>query len=160
MYKDRAGAVCFLAASLEGRSFDRSFLRIEIGLYQKKTTKTLIQPGFHPPGDFVGIFYHIKVNHNEAGFKIEICPGNNQMKRRRAMTQLENRVVNYWAGRACDFGRVRERELHNELGRRWRAAILKQLPDRNNLKILDVGTGTGFFRSCCQKKATSLPVST
>ena len=72
------------------------------------------------------------------------------------MTQLENRVVNYWAGRACDFGRVRERELHNELGRRWRAAILKQLPDRNNLKILDVGTGTGFFSILLSKEGHEL----
>ena len=72
------------------------------------------------------------------------------------MTQLENRVVNYWAGRACDFGRVRERELHNELSRRWRAAILKQLPDRNNLKILDVGTGTGFFSILLSKEGHEL----
>lgn len=75
---------------------------------------------------------------------------------------LETRVVSYWTGRAESFGEIRKRELHNEIGRRWDAALteamevtcccghgdLKDLTDFSDLTgktVLDVGTGTGGF---------------
>lgn len=57
---------------------------------------------------------------------------------------IEERVKNYWARRAHDFGIVRKNELENQMSVRWRQEILRLLPEKT-LDILDVGTGTGFF---------------
>lgn len=59
--------------------------------------------------------------------------------------RLENRVRTYWTQRAHDFGAVRRQELHNDLSARWLAELERQLPQTKPLRILDVGTGTGYF---------------
>lgn len=59
--------------------------------------------------------------------------------------QMENRVRTYWTQRAHDVGAVRRQELHNELSVRWLAELEQQLPCEKPLRILDVGTGTGYF---------------
>lgn len=59
--------------------------------------------------------------------------------------QMENRVRTYWTQRAHDFGAVRQEELHNDLSARWLAELERQLPCEKPLRILDVGTGTGYF---------------
>ena len=51
----------------------------------------------------------------------------------------------YWQGRAKDFAELRSKELHCEKHALWQQEILKQLPKKNGLKILDVGCGAGFF---------------
>lgn len=60
------------------------------------------------------------------------------------MEELEKKVLNYWTVRAHDFSVVRRNEIHDEISTRWRAELLKHLPG-GGLRILDVGTGTGYF---------------
>ena len=61
------------------------------------------------------------------------------------MEDLEQRVVRYWTARSHDFGAVRKNELGSAMGRRWLEELEAHLPKNGELKILDVGTGTGFF---------------
>lgn len=59
--------------------------------------------------------------------------------------QMEQRVLHYWTKRSRDFGTVRKNELSGPMGERWLAEISHRLPQGKPLRILDVGTGTGFF---------------
>ena len=59
--------------------------------------------------------------------------------------ELEQRVKAYWTQRSHDFGTVRKNELENDMGKRWRQELEAHLPQGKHLRILDVGTGTGFF---------------
>ena len=61
------------------------------------------------------------------------------------MEALEERVRNYWTKRAVDFSTVRKNELQDDISNRWMEVIEQNLPKDKNLKILDVGTGTGYF---------------
>ena len=61
------------------------------------------------------------------------------------ISELEKRVQRYWTQRSHDFGTVRRNELEDEMGRKWLRELEKHLPENGKLKILDVGTGTGFF---------------
>ena len=56
------------------------------------------------------------------------------------ISELEKRVQRYWTQRSHDFGTVRRNELEDEMGRKW-----FQESENGKLKVLDVGTGTGFF---------------
>lgn len=66
-------------------------------------------------------------------------------RRRVKHLEIEQRVKNYWTKRSHDFGAVRKNELDNEMGNRWLREIEAHLPAGRQLRILDVGTGTGFF---------------
>lgn len=57
---------------------------------------------------------------------------------------LTRRIENYWDERSADFSRTRRLELDGVDGAAWRNIFKKNLPG-NKLKILDVGTGAGFF---------------
>ena len=61
------------------------------------------------------------------------------------ISAIEQRVRHYWTLRSHDFGAVRKNELDNDMGRRWLRELETLLPRRKGLRILDVGTGTGFF---------------
>lgn len=62
------------------------------------------------------------------------------------LNDLEKRIENYWDKRSTDFSRVRRIELAGENGRAWLSLIQRHLPSTTEpLKILDVGTGAGFF---------------
>lgn len=61
------------------------------------------------------------------------------------ISAMEQRVRRYWTLRSHDFGAVRKNELGNEMGQKWLHEIETLLPEKGNLRILDVGTGTGFF---------------
>ena len=61
----------------------------------------------------------------------------------------ENRI--YWTGRASGYSEVNRMELATEQRQKWRDClrdeIARQLPDRapEGLRVLEVGTGPGFF---------------
>lgn len=61
------------------------------------------------------------------------------------MTAIEERVEKYWTARAHDFGVVRKNELKNQISMAWLEELERHLPRKSGLRILDVGTGTGFF---------------
>ncbi|MGN1016857.1 MAG: class I SAM-dependent methyltransferase, partial [Faecousia sp.] len=50
-----------------------------------------------------------------------------------------------WTARAHDFGVIRKNELENQISERWLEELTRHLPRESGLRILDVGTGTGFF---------------
>ena len=59
------------------------------------------------------------------------------------METLNRRIENYWNERSENFSKSR-RELEGADGSAWRNIFKKNLP-KGKLKILDVGTGAGFF---------------
>lgn len=60
------------------------------------------------------------------------------------MDKAEKMVLDYWTVRAHDFGIVRRNEISDGVSERWGAELDALLPQRK-LRILDVGTGTGYF---------------
>ena len=67
-----------------------------------------------------------------------------QSRKGNDMEKIEKRVLDYWTVRAHDFGVVRRNEIHNKLSKRWSDELDRLLPE-GKLRILDVGTGTGYF---------------
>ena len=55
------------------------------------------------------------------------------------------RIQNYWTQRSHDFAQLRLKELNSVMAERWLREIAKHIPAGGQLRILDVGTGTGFF---------------
>ncbi len=60
------------------------------------------------------------------------------------MDELEKSVEAYWTQRAGDFNTVRLNELRDPISGRWLEEMGRYLPP-GELRILDVGTGTGYF---------------
>ena len=58
---------------------------------------------------------------------------------------LQESINKYWDKRSPEFSKVRRRELLSPDAERWRDFILNRLPNATNAKILDIGTGAGFF---------------
>ena len=58
---------------------------------------------------------------------------------------LVDRIENYWSKRSDDFFDLRIEELKSDKRQLWQDEIIANLPDKEHLKILDVGCGTGFF---------------
>ena len=67
------------------------------------------------------------------------------------MKNLNERIENYWDERSAAFGKVRRLELEGIDAEIWKKIITKKLPDHSPLKILDVGTGAGFFAALLAK---------
>ena len=61
------------------------------------------------------------------------------------MELIKHRVAHYWSHRAESFETQRLREYESEKRERWLAEFQKYLPQGRPLRVLDVGTGTGFF---------------
>lgn len=61
------------------------------------------------------------------------------------MERIKHRVTNYWSHRADAFEEQRLREYDSGKRERWLAEFDRYLPQGKQLRILDVGTGTGFF---------------
>ena len=58
---------------------------------------------------------------------------------------LVDRIENYWSKRSDDFFDLRIEELKSDKRQLWQDEIIANLPDKEHLKILDVGCGPGFF---------------
>ncbi len=58
---------------------------------------------------------------------------------------IEEDVLNYWTLRTPSFSKIRGNELMGDIGKGWHFALRSTLPFNKYRKILDVGTGTGFF---------------
>lgn len=56
-----------------------------------------------------------------------------------------HQIESYWDKRSADFNELRMQEMKSPNGQAWGRLILSQLPTSKTLRILDVGTGTGFF---------------
>jgi len=54
-------------------------------------------------------------------------------------------IQDYWTKRSDGFAKLRGEELRSEKYQRWELEIMSQLPQKDNLKILDIGCGVGFF---------------
>ena len=62
-----------------------------------------------------------------------------------SLQQIEARIEAYWDIRSNDFSAHRRQELSSKNAAAWRTLIEKHLPENLPLKILDIGTGAGFF---------------
>lgn len=61
------------------------------------------------------------------------------------METIKHRVTHYWSHRAESFEAQRLREYDSEKRARWLAEFFRYLPQGRKLRVLDIGTGTGFF---------------
>ncbi len=59
--------------------------------------------------------------------------------------QLLTEIKHYWTSRVDGYSKVNEQELLSGQGSVWLKQLTKHLPSRKTSKILDVGTGPGFF---------------
>ena len=66
------------------------------------------------------------------------------------MERLNRRIENYWDERSENFSKTRRLELDGVDGVAWRNLFKRNLP-AGRLKILDVGTGAGFFAAILSK---------
>ena len=71
------------------------------------------------------------------------------------MENINRRIENYWDARSEDFSRVRRIELESADFAAWNKIIAEHLP-AGTLKILDVGTGAGFFAVLLSKLGHSV----
>lgn len=56
-----------------------------------------------------------------------------------------SQIEHYWTGRAKGYSEVNQHELATGQDQVWLAELRRHFPQRENLKVLDVGTGPGFF---------------
>lgn len=78
------------------------------------------------------------------------------------MNHLNRRIERYWDERSEHLSKIRRLELDGADGLAWRTIFKKNLP-AGKLKILDVGTGAGFFAAILSKlghKVTGIDMST
>ncbi len=61
------------------------------------------------------------------------------------MELIKHRVAHYWSHRAEAFETQRLREYESAKRERWLREFGKYLPQGRPLRVLDIGTGTGFF---------------
>ena len=61
------------------------------------------------------------------------------------MELIKHRIAHYWAHRAEAFQTQRIREFEDEKHARWLAEFNHYIPHDRTLRVLDLGTGTGFF---------------
>ena len=59
--------------------------------------------------------------------------------------QLNAQIEAYWDERSRDFSKLRQKELSGPCAAAWQAYLQEKLLAAAPLKILDIGTGAGFF---------------
>ncbi len=57
----------------------------------------------------------------------------------------KERISNYWNKRSTSFAKLRQEEIESPTGELWIKELTRNIDSDKRLKILDVGTGTGFF---------------
>ena len=60
------------------------------------------------------------------------------------MNLLEE-IQNYWNHRYTGYSKVNENELEGTQRESWKQQLQRLLPANQNVKVLDIGTGPGFF---------------
>ena len=60
-------------------------------------------------------------------------------------TALHREIESYWDVRSKAFSKVRLRELAGPSGKAWKSLLEEKLPQGRILRVLDIGTGAGFF---------------
>ena len=60
------------------------------------------------------------------------------------MNLLEE-IQHYWNHRYSGYSKVNQKELEGIQRERWKEQFRRLLPKNQNLKVLDIGTGPGFF---------------
>ena len=61
------------------------------------------------------------------------------------MEPIKHRITHYWSHRAEAFQTQRIREFEDEKHERWLREFHRYIPQGRPLRVLDLGTGTGFF---------------
>ena len=63
------------------------------------------------------------------------------------MAELLNQIEEYWSTRVEGYSEVNEKEINGTQKENWLRVLEERFPDKAkaDLKILDVGTGPGFF---------------
>lgn len=59
--------------------------------------------------------------------------------------ETKERIVHYWTERSEEFKKLRQAEIESYMAKLWREEIEGHLENKKALRILDVGTGCGFF---------------
>lgn len=59
--------------------------------------------------------------------------------------ELLQEIASYWGTRAEGYSEVNEKELAGSQREAWLHVLEEQFPEKEEMKILDVGTGPGFF---------------
>lgn len=59
--------------------------------------------------------------------------------------EIIERINNYWSKRADEFGDARYADMQNEKRGHWLSLIKKNLPEKEHIRALDLGTGAGYF---------------
>lgn len=58
---------------------------------------------------------------------------------------IKERIESYWDKRSDAFNELRLQELKSPNAKAWHALLAQHIPLERPIRILDVGTGTGFF---------------
>ena len=59
--------------------------------------------------------------------------------------EMIERINDYWSKRADEFGDARYTDMQGKKRKLWTDLIKKNLPEKNTVCALDLGTGAGFF---------------
>ena len=61
--------------------------------------------------------------------------------------ELMDKIEAYWTDRAQGYSQVNQEELATSQKEKWRENLLKHFPGKRpeEIKVLDIGTGPGFF---------------
>lgn len=61
------------------------------------------------------------------------------------MEQIKQRMTDYWTERVPGFSELRMKEFSGVMRERWMTEFRKYISMSKPLRVLDLGTGTGFF---------------
>lgn len=59
--------------------------------------------------------------------------------------EMQLRINEYWSKRSDEFADARYQDLHSQKKEEWLSVIRSWLPDKKEIRALDLGTGAGFF---------------